>query len=177
MSFPLRESLVAGCIAIDFILAGKSILNPLHCTCVDVTDCFSGNAITQSFMTLPALISDFPPRSSPEHSQRAALLGRQWPICWTVGNNFFRPISTISTLGYAATGVMLYREGRDEWKWFALGALLHVSVIVHSAVNMQPLNDKLTALGGTTSDGKGKVEKQDAGDAVELATKWIRWNY
>lgn len=72
---------------------------------------------------------------------------------------------------------MLYREGREEWKWFALGALLHVSVIFHSAVNMQPLNDKLTALGGTTSDGKGKVEKQDVGDAVDLATKWIRGNY
>lgn len=128
-------------------------------------------------MTLPALISDFPPQSSPDYAQRSALLGRQWPICWTVGNNFFRPISTISTLGYAASGVLLYRAGRPEWKWFAIGALLHVSVIVHSAVNMQPLNDAITGLAGMTSDGKGKVETKGAKDTVEIATKWIRGNY
>jgi len=156
----LQTSVVATCIAVDFILAG--------------------NAFTQSFMTLPAMITEFPPASSPEYSTRATLLGKQWPVCWTVGNQFFRPISTLSTLGYAFSAWSLSRgnsltEKRD-WRLFALGALLHVSVIFHSAINMQPLNDKLAALAGTGTDGKG-VAAVKAGNAVEVATAWIRGNY
>jgi hypothetical protein len=131
-------------------------------------------------MTLPALIIEFPAPSSPEYKTRATLLGRQWPVCWTVGNNFFRPISTLSTLGYTFSAWSLSRttsltEKRD-WRLFALGALLHVSVIVHSAINMQPLNDKLAALAGTGTDGKGTPAVK-AENAVEVATKWIQGNY
>jgi hypothetical protein len=44
---------------------------------------------------------------------------------------------------------------------------------------MQPLNDKLAALAGVGTDGKGEgvVEKADKGRAVEIATRWIRGNY
>lgn len=141
-------------------------------------------------MTLPAMIIDFPSPSSPEYATRAHLLGKQWPLCWTVGNVVFRPISTISTVGYAFTAWSLYRSSnsaitglteKKDWRIFALGALLHVSVIVHSAINMQPLNDQLAALAGTGTDGKGKAlastTKQVEGKAVEIATKWIRGNY
>ncbi|KAE9974152.1 hypothetical protein EG328_004012 [Venturia inaequalis] len=163
----LQTSVMATCIAIDFFL--------------------SGNAVTQSFMTLPAMIIDFPSPSSPEYASRALLLGKEWPLCWTVGNVVFRPISTISTIGYAFSAWSLYRSSstnvleKKDWRVFALGALLHVSVIVHSAVNMQPLNDQLAALAGTGTDGKGKAltstTKQVEGKAVEIATKWIRGNY
>jgi hypothetical protein len=66
-----------------------------------------------------------------------------------------------------------------DWRWFTLNALLHVTVIVHSAVNMQPLNDKLAAFAGVGTDGKGegRVQTGDEGRAVEIATKWIRGNY
>ena len=130
-------------------------------------------------MTLPALIADFPPRSNTAaYNERAALLGRQWPICWTVGNNLFRPISTISTLAYAFQAYSYSRPGDASgrsWKLFAAAAVLHLSVIIHSAVNMQPLNDKLAALAGVSTDGKSRVVSV-AGDAVGIATKWIRLN-
>jgi hypothetical protein len=133
-------------------------------------------------MTLPAMIADFPAPSSPEYNTRAHLLGKQWPICWTVGNNFFRPISTLSTLGYAFSAWSLSRSTslieKKDWRFFALGALLHVSVIFHSAVNMQPLNDKLAALAGTGTDGKGTATTTVGdGQAVEIATQWIKGNY
>ena len=130
-------------------------------------------------MTLPALIQDFPPPSSPDYNARAALLGKQWPICWVVGNNLMRPMSTLTTLAYAYTAFQLSRQPsttKGDWKLFALNAVLHVSVIVHSAVNMQPLNDKLTSFAGLSSDGKGVVSKT-SGNAVEIATAWIRGNY
>jgi hypothetical protein len=140
----------------------------------------SGNAITQSFMTLPSLIVNFPAPATTEYRTRSTLLGKQWPICWTVGNDFFRPISALSTLGYAFTALSLYLDTsmaeKKDWRLFALGALLHVSVIVHSAVNMQPLNDQLAALAGTGSDGKSAAKKVE-GDAVKIATAWIEGNY
>lgn len=126
-------------------------------------------------MTLPALIVDFPRPGSQEHSQRATLLGKQWPVCWVVGNNFMRPISAFTTLGYSFVGASLFRANSPNWKWFALCAALHLTVLFHSAINMQPLNAKLTALAGTTSDGKGSVAKnQDK--AEETARKWIKGN-
>jgi hypothetical protein len=134
-------------------------------------------------MTLPALIKDFPAPSSPEYLTRSTLLGKQWPLCWNVGNNLFRPISALSTLGYAFTAWSLHRSTsimeKKDWRLFALGAMLHVTVIVHSAVNMQPLNDQLAALAGTKTDGKGMAVKGkgDEGDAVMIATKWIVGNY
>jgi hypothetical protein len=43
---------------------------------------------------------------------------------------------------------------------------------------MQPLNDQLAALAGTGTYGKGVATmKVGEGNAVEIATKWIRGNY
>jgi len=43
---------------------------------------------------------------------------------------------------------------------------------------MQPLNDQLAALAGTGTDGKGvATTKVGEGNAVEIATQWIRGNY
>jgi len=132
-------------------------------------------------MTLPSLIIDFPKSTSPDYKVRAQLLGKQWPVHWRVGNNVMRPISTIATLGYAFTAWSLSRSPlrTADWRFFAVNAILHVSVIVHSAVNMQPLNDKLAALNGKATDGtgSGKVLTADEGKAVEIGTSWMRKNY
>lgn len=123
-------------------------------------------------MTVPALLVDFPPPGSPDHAARAKLLGRQWPLCWTVGNQFFRPISSLGFLGYAYAGYAVYSEGiraRSDWKMFAVAAVMHLTTIVHSAVNMQPLNDKLEAL-ATRASGK------ELGEAEGVARKWASWN-
>lgn len=123
-------------------------------------------------MTVPALLVDFPPPGSPQHADRARLLGRQWPLCWTVGNRFFRPISSLGFLGYTYAGYAVYSEGtraRSDWKLFAVAAAMHLTTIVHSAVNMQPLNDKLEALAGRTSE-------KELGEAETIARKWGSWN-
>ncbi|KZM28236.1 uncharacterized protein EKO05_0011050 [Ascochyta rabiei] len=141
-------------------------------TCITFSFILAGNAITQSFMTVPALLVNFPPPSSPEHKERAQLLGRQWPLCWTVGNQFFRPISTLGFLGYAYAGYATYKQGvlaRNDWKLFAVAAAMHLMTIVHSAKNMQPLNDKLEALAGRASDTELK-------EAETVAKKWASWN-
>jgi hypothetical protein len=135
-------------------------------------------------MTLPSFLLDFPKATTPEYKVRAQLLGKQWPVHWKVGNSVFRPISTFATLGYAFTAYSLaktpdlFGQGKD-WRLFAVNAILHVSVILHSAINMQPLNDKLAALAGTATDGtgSGKVQSKDEGRAVEIGTKWMRFNY
>ncbi|KAI0392935.1 hypothetical protein F5Y17DRAFT_477173 [Xylariaceae sp. FL0594] len=132
-----------------------------------------GNAITQSFMGVPILLVDFPSPSreeEEEHAARARLLGRQWPVFWRVGNVFFRPISTFGILGY----------GWDA-RVFALAALCHLITVVHSAVNMQPINEKIEALsrsGGEGVSGSGKVGtvQTDAKLAEHYARKWIRYN-
>jgi len=129
-------------------------------------------------MTLPALLKDFPNPQSELYAERAALLSRQWAVCWKLGNNFFRPISTLSTLGYAVSAWSISQSSameKRDWRMFAVGALLHVSVILHSAINMQPLNDKLIALAGSTSDGKD-IAKQDTGNAVVIAESWMKLN-
>ena len=132
-------------------------------------------------MTMPSFMLDFPKSTSPEYKVRAQLLGKQWPVHWVVGNNVMRPISTIATLGYAFTAWSLSRSPlrSADWRFFAVNAILHVSVIVHSAVNMQPLNDKLAALAGTGTDGKGtgKIATADEGKAHEIGTSWMRKNY
>ncbi|KAF2999867.1 hypothetical protein E8E13_007967 [Curvularia kusanoi] len=141
-------------------------------TCITFSFILAGNAITQSYMTVPALLVNFPPPSSPEHKERAQLLGRQWPLCWTVGNQFFRPISTLGFLGYAYAGYATYKQGvlaRNDWKLFAVAAVMHLTTIVHSAKNMQPLNDKLEALAGRASDTELK-------EAETVAKKWANWN-
>lgn len=132
----------------------------------------SGNAITQSFMTVPALLVDFPKPGTPDHTARARLLGRQWPLCWTVGNQFFRPISTLGLFGYAYSSYAIYNEGlhaRADWKVFAVAAAMHLTTILHSAINMQPLNDKLEALAARTSE-------KELGEAEAIAKRWGSWN-
>ena len=123
-------------------------------------------------MTVPALLVGFPPPGSPDHAERAKLLGRQWPLCWTVGNKFFRPISTLGFLGYAYAGYSVYREGvlaRSDWKLFGVAAVMHLTTILHSALNMQPLNDQLEALASRSSE-------KDLGQAESIALKWASWN-
>lgn len=131
-----------------------------------------GNAITQSFMGVPALLVDFPPPSSPEHSARARLLGRQWPVFWAVGNVFFRPISTFGILGYGYTAYAAssgnYRLG--DWRLYALSAACHLITVVHSAANMQPINEKLDAL------KEPKASGVDSAKAESYARKWISYN-
>ncbi|KAF2443058.1 hypothetical protein P171DRAFT_391143 [Karstenula rhodostoma CBS 690.94] len=144
-------------------------------TCVGFSFILVGNAITQSYMTVPALLVDFPKPGTPDHTSRARLLGRQWPLCWTVGNQFFRPISTLGVLGYAYAGYAVWREYKEhvvakgDWRMFAVAALLHLTTVIHSAVNMQPLNDKLEALAGRTSE-------KDLGAAEGIARRWGSWN-
>ncbi|KNG52006.1 hypothetical protein TW65_00391 [Stemphylium lycopersici] len=122
----------------------------------------AGTCITFSFILA----------GSPDHKDRARLLGRQWPLCWTVGNQFFRPISTLGFLGYAYAGYAVYREGmlaRSDWKLFGVSALMHLTTILHSALNMQPLNDKLEALAERSGE-------KELGMAQEIAMQWASWN-
>ncbi|KAI1373055.1 hypothetical protein F4677DRAFT_236021 [Hypoxylon crocopeplum] len=132
-----------------------------------------GNAITQSFMGVPALLVDFPPPSSPDHAARARLLGRQWPVFWVVGNQFFRPISTLGIFGYAYTSWAASTKGPNgglgDWRLYAISALCHLVTVVHSALNMQPINEKIDAL----SEPKGRV---DTKQAENYARKWIKFN-
>lgn len=133
----------------------------------------AGNAITQSWMGVPALLVDFPPPSSPEHAARAQQLGRQWPTFWAVGNKFFRPISTLGIFGYAYTAwaASQGRGGlRGDWRLFAVSALCHLVTVIHSAVNMQPINDKLDGLGDPKSG------RSDTSQAEAYARTWIRRN-
>lgn len=104
---------------------------------------------------------------------RAGLLGRQWPVFWLVGNRFFRPISTLGIVGYGSAAVACFlargatmtasmamaTAGRNssssnsiitvrgDWRVYALAAVCHLVTVVHSAVNMQPVNEKIEALG------------------------------
>jgi len=153
-------------------MSDNIIVKTVAGTCVTFSFILVGNAITQSFMTVPALLVDFPPPGSSHHTDRARLLGRQWPLCWTVGNQFFRPISSLGFLGYAYAGYAVYKEGvraRSDWRLFAVAAAMHLTTIVHSAVNMQPLNDKLEALGGRAS-------VKELGEAESIARQWASWN-
>ncbi|KAJ2986406.1 hypothetical protein NUW58_g5045 [Xylaria curta] len=132
-----------------------------------------GNAITQSFMGVPALLVDFPPPSTPEHASRARLLGRQWPTFWKVGNVFFRPISTLGIFGYGYTAWAVSSQGTGgklgDWRVYAISAVCHLITVIHSAMNMQPINEKLDAL----KEPKGQV---DSKLAESYARKWIKFN-
>ncbi|KAK8138232.1 hypothetical protein PG984_001612 [Apiospora sp. TS-2023a] len=139
-----------------------------------------GNAITQSFMGVPALLVDFPKPSAPGHAERARLLGRQWPVFWAVGNVFFRPISTLGIFGYgytawAARAALSGTTRLGDWRWYAVAAACHLVTVVHSAVNMQPINEKIDALSATDDKTKthGKVE---ARLAESYARNWISYN-
>ncbi|KAI1331394.1 hypothetical protein F5Y16DRAFT_395277 [Xylariaceae sp. FL0255] len=143
-----------------------------------------GNAITQSIMGVPALLVDFPPPSSPEHAARARLLGRQWPVFWVVGNNFFRPISTLGVFGYAYAAWAAASSSQEsarlgDWRVYALSSLCHLITVVHSAVNMQPINEKLDALAvaaGEQKEGKIISGGVDVALAETYARRWIQFN-
>ncbi|KAG8162949.1 hypothetical protein KVR01_007427 [Diaporthe batatas] len=123
-------------------------------------------------MGVPALLVDFPPKSSPEYAARVRHLGRQWPVFWAVGHGFFKPISTLGLLGYSYT--LWAAQGRGggfgDWRLYALSALCHLVTMVHSAVNMQPLNNKLDGL------ASAKASKSDVDQAESFARSWMRWN-
>ncbi|KAI1881572.1 hypothetical protein JX265_000398 [Neoarthrinium moseri] len=131
-----------------------------------------GNAITQSFMGVPALLVDFPSPTSPDHAARVRLLGRQWPVFWAVGNVFFRPISTFGILGYGYTAYAASSgSGRlGDWRLYALAAACHLVTVVHSAKNMQPINEKLDAL------KEPKAPGVDSAEAEAYARRWIKFN-
>ncbi|KAF2259882.1 hypothetical protein CC78DRAFT_45622 [Lojkania enalia] len=141
-------------------------------TCISFSFILAGNAITQSWMTIPALLVDFPRPEAANHTERARLLGRQWPLCWSVGNQFFRPISTFGFVGYAYAAYSIYKEGdqaRGDWRLLAVAAGLHLVTVLHSAMNMQPMNDKLEAL-------SGRAGEKDMKAAQSVAERWGRWN-
>ena len=97
---------------------------------------------------------------------------------------FFRPISTLGIFGYAyasyataqAASSPLLRDfgygGVDQagWKLYAISAACHLVTVVHSAVNMQPINNKL--------DGLREPEKSGVDESLAefYARKWIRLN-
>ena len=132
-------------------------------------------------MTIPALLADFPPPSSPDYSARATLLGKQWPHCWAVGNVFFRPISTLGFLSYLYSAIVSYNNASaiGDYRLFALCAVSNLIGIVHSAVNMQPLNDKLASLDVTSPEAKraGIMSvKSQLKDGEAILRKWGNWN-
>ncbi|KAK3332860.1 hypothetical protein B0T19DRAFT_473647 [Cercophora scortea] len=133
-----------------------------------------GNAITQSFMGVPALLLNFPPPSSPSHAAAARHLGHQWPVFWSVGNVFFRPISTLGIFGYGYTSWVAANAntpaGRSAWRLYALSAACHLVTVVHSALNMQPLNNKLDGLRDPKASGV------DPSLAEYYARRWIKLN-
>ncbi|KAK3361467.1 hypothetical protein B0T24DRAFT_539064 [Lasiosphaeria ovina] len=153
-----------------------------------------GNAITQSFMGVPALLVDFPQPSSPEHAAAARHLGRQWSVFWNVGNVFFRPISTLGIFGYAyaswaargASPGSSHGTGTSfsglvsgstaplglagDWRLYALSAACHLVTVLHSALNMQPLNNKLDGLRSPKTSGV------DESLAEYYARRWIKLN-
>lgn len=124
-------------------------------------------------MSVPALLVNFPPSSSPDHAARVRLLGRQWPVFEAVGHGFFKPISALGLLGYAYTSwVARGRGGRGlgDWRLFALSALCHLVTVIHSAANMQPLNKKLDGLKSL------QTSETDVVQAESYARSWIRRN-
>ncbi|KAF2838280.1 hypothetical protein M501DRAFT_1017301 [Patellaria atrata CBS 101060] len=134
-----------------------------------------GNAVTQSFMTVPALLLNFPLPGGPDYITRTAHLGAQWPLLWAVGNRFFRPISTFGIIGYAFSAFAAHTNdtgfGKSrDWRFLAVAAVCHFVNVVHSAVNMQPLNEKLEGLAREGHDGKGNAQ------AREWAERWRRRN-
>lgn len=124
-------------------------------------------------MSVPALLVNFPPSSSPDHTARVRLLGRQWPVFEAVGHGFFKPISALGLLGYAYTSWMARdRGGRGlgDWRLFALSALCHLVTVIHSAANMQPLNKRLDGLRSP------EVSKTEVAEAESYARSWIQRN-
>lgn len=126
-------------------------------------------------MGVPALLIDFPPTTSPSHPAAARHLGRQWPVFWAVGNVFFRPISTFGIFGYAFAAYHAYttgspRLGGGDWRLYAASAACHLVTVVHSAVNMQPINAKID---GLKEEGASTAELEKA---EYWARRWAKLN-
>ncbi|KAH8906200.1 hypothetical protein BR93DRAFT_928796 [Coniochaeta sp. PMI_546] len=198
------QAIVGMTIAFSYTLFGKSLIPCLHPPSIQPNPPFPssdspflaaclntfhrltnpGNAITQSFMGVPALLIDFPPPTSPAHPAAARHLGRQWPVFWAVGNVFFRPISTLGIFGYAfaayhaAAAAPAHGEGSSgglprvagDWRLYAVSAACHLVTVVHSAVNMQPINAKIDAL---KDQGVSTAELEKA---EYWARRWARLN-
>ncbi|PSK38004.1 hypothetical protein B9Z65_1195 [Elsinoe australis] len=134
---------------------------PQSVTAATVTASFMlvGNAITQSWMTIPVLVAGFPAPGTEAHAERCSLLGQQWGMMHKVGNSFFRPISMLAIFGYAF-GAYSCAQGsmKGDWRLFTFAALCHVANV--------PINAKLDVIG--TSEEKAP--------AVQLATSWINCN-
>ena len=169
---PISPEVVLGTtVALSFTLLGKPS-KFRYLICKQLTN--TGNAITQSFMGVPALLVDFPSPSSPDHAARARLVGRQWPVFWKVGNVFFRPISTFGIFGYGYVSWAAAAQGSSggnlgDWRIYAVSSLCHLITVVHSAVNMQPINAQIDAL----REPKGGV---DPAKAEKLLRRWIKGN-
>jgi hypothetical protein len=106
-----------------------------------------------------------------DYNTKTTLLGKQWAVSKFAGNAFFRPISSLGFLGYAFSAYSS-RGGATgmDWRAFALAAAMHGVVILHSAVNLQPMNEKLVAL------GKGDVNFGRMGPE-EMLRRWGRLNW
>ncbi|KAK4135141.1 hypothetical protein BT67DRAFT_441573 [Trichocladium antarcticum] len=131
-----------------------------------------GNAMTQSSTTVPALLVDFPRPSCscPALASAARHLGRQWRICRAADRFVFRPINTLSVAGYVCASWIARRRrdgellaggtGGTRWVVYALAAACHVVGMVHAAVNMRWLEERI-------------LELEDGVDAV-LAEWYVR---
>lgn len=123
-------------------------------------------------MSVPALLVDFPPSSSPEHAARVRLLARQWPVFGAVGHGFFKPTTALALFGYAYTSWAARGPGHGlgDWRLYALSAVCQLATIVHSAVNMVPLNSKIIGLETSAAS------KTDITQGESYARTWIRRN-
>lgn len=126
-------------------------------------------------MSVPALLVDFPAPASPAHPARARLLGRQWAVFWRVGTGFFRPLGVAGALGYgwAAWAARARARGRPavaHYYCYAAAAACHVVILVHTAVNLQPLNARLEGLKAAGPIGRGGEE------AEAVARRWMALN-
>ncbi|KAK8113256.1 hypothetical protein PG984_013782 [Apiospora sp. TS-2023a] len=150
MSITALKVATSATVACSFILAGMKCHHPI-------------------FYGRPSAADRLPPPSSPSHAERARLLGRQWPVFWEVGNRFFRPLSTLGILLYGASAWTARQQGKGNWKLLAVAACCNILTAVHSAVNMQPINERITALGG-------KLQVKDSDKAEAYARRWGRLN-
>lgn len=143
-----------------------------------------GNAITQSFMSVPALLVDFPKPASPDHPAAVRRLARQWRVFWAVGNAFFRPISNLGVANYAyaawkahSSSSSASNDGLDlDWRLLALATACHVVTVVHSAAYLQPINARLMALEGAGLEEGSVAGAADVVRAEGLARRWARLN-
>ncbi|OCK91424.1 uncharacterized protein K441DRAFT_206971 [Cenococcum geophilum 1.58] len=106
MSYPISQAVAVTSITFSFILVG--IITAISPHSKNTSKRYKKRHHLVPYDS-PSFAVDFPQPSSPKHLARTRLLGRQWPHCWTVGNRFFRPISTLGALGYRFVTWVTYR--------------------------------------------------------------------